>query len=739
MSPTSFRPSVRKIFLTSILFVGLVCALKAQSGNCSTQGNSSIALPRYSETLPNVLSTGGNANNLYVLTHWGFARASLADPANPAGFSLLNVGNEAGYDHGGLINVLCDCHTGGVIMAAAEAPDGSARTISDWAPASRGFGLPGQIARADGAGSMRYGQQVDLSTIPGKIAAIHSPAAQKYFGYFSTGSSGIQVVDLTTTSGNTTVGLRPSSSLSWTGTTALTAARVQAAGGYDELLLAGSTDTGQTIRIARINPSTGAASELATAPTTYAPVTVALGVVSGRIFIFSAEQTAGGLRIYEFVPSQFGGSISPAGSIPGNYDLVVVKGDQFPVIFAHRTVAFGQSFVDVYGSKFLIQGGAPVKAASLAHFGSTEVSFRRGLEAVVKTVAGVPKAYVYRLLNATAVGDEELVRTDVVDLSCIAADPTAPPAAGATLTNLSKQSRGGIGPDYFGDRWRVQNSSSSAVALDQIEWDWNVASLGSPPTPTFQADAALSGPLPNTTLTDFNPAYFPCDPSGPISGDPRSGTNCYGSVGSPLAPAGADYRIGIRSHNANGWSGSPFISPAITIQVPAVRIAGFSAGSLRVLSGGQADASGSDGNVADATFNWTFLDSSGGTVGTAQTPRATVPSAATSFRLTVAYAGGYVPSLNGTIQQVDLVPDFAINPTTVLNNSKLRLTNRMQIGNATLNSVEYAIASTATVPATFSGTLAATFLAVNGIDSTTVTAPSTCGTTSRAPTVSRSR
>lgn len=172
---------------------------------------------------------------------------------------------------------------------------------------------------------------------------------------------------------------------------------------------------------------------------------------------------------------------------------------------------------------------------------------------------GAVTAYIYRLKSAGVPNAEVLLTAHAVDISCISADLTAPPVSSLSIANLSAAQRSGAeaSKNYFGDRWRVEDNSSTASALTQIEWDWNVLSPGG--TPTFQADAALSGSLPNAGLTDFNPAYFPCDPSGSLAGDPRTGANCYGSVGT--TPSGASYRIGVLARNANGPSASPFLSP----------------------------------------------------------------------------------------------------------------------------------------------------------------------------------
>ncbi len=530
-----------------------------------------------------------------------------------------------------------------------------------------------------------------------KIAAIYLPSSGKYVGYVPT-EQGVAVIDLTNTNSNPgkASALQPFTTLGWTASSAV---RVYSAkvtiGSSDLFLLAGSTGT--TLRMASINASSGVPTESASVAAASRPLSIAVANVSGRIFVFSAEGTSG-LRVYEYQPSQFGGTLTPSSlSIPGNFDRVIVKGGQFPAIFAHNKTSSTQSAIEIWDTNWLTQGGSPRKAYSLPQAGSGETFFDNSYEVVVKTTGSVI-AYIYRL-KSPATGEAQ-VATQAIDISCIAADLTAPPLAGASITNLSAAGRSGAeaAKNYYGDKWRIQNNAATAAPLDNIEWDWNVAST---PSPTFQADAAFSGGLPNAALTDFNPAYLPCDPSAAVAGNPLTGVNCHGSVNSPSG--NADFRIGVRAHNTNGWSQSPFISSAITMQPPQARIAGFSGGVLRVLSGGQTDASGSDGNVTDASFNWAFFDTGGGDVGTPQGSHVSIPLASKTFRLTVVYRGGFTATpLTGSIQQVDLVPDFSVSPAAVLHGTNVTLTNQMQKGTTTtLNAVRYAISSSATAPTSF--------------------------------------
>jgi PKD repeat protein len=729
----------------SVLTAGVVLwlhtgAAGAQSGCGPTGTQSSVSMPQFAGTLTagNLSTAGGSSNYLYVLTQWGFARASLANPASPGTFSQVVIADEPGSGNGGLIQLSCDCHQGGTAFAAAEAPDGSARMISDF-NASKQAGTilaPAEAARADGSGGVKFGQQVKLAngadgTFPlgAKIGAIYLASAGKYFGYVPT-PNGVAVVDLTNTNGQTakSAALSPVSIFSWAPSSPAKVAAFKVAFGSSDLyLLAGSIDG--AVRIATINPTTGIPTDSASIAASGTPKSLAVAAVNGRIFVFSAEGTAG-LHVYEYQPSQFSGTLTALPtSIPGNFDRLMVRGAQFPAILADSILGAGQSAIQIYDTKWLTQGGSPRLAYSLPQTGSGLLYFDNSFEAIVKTNGGAVTAYVYRLKSPGVTGAPALVTTDPVDISCISADLTAPPVAGASMTNLSAALRTGTETqkNYFGDRWRVKDSSSTGVALDQIEWDWNVAS-------TYLADASLSGPLPDASLTDFNPAYFPCDPSGTIAGDPRSGASCYGSVGSPLSSA--DYRVGTRSHNSNGWAASPYISAPVTVLTPSADIVGLDRSvnpfNLRVLRGGSADAGASQGNLADASFFWTFSTPTGPLTGadiTTTNPVVSIPTAATGFRMRVTYRGGYVaPGIAGNLSQVDLVPAFTATPNPVVKNAVITLSNTMQIAPAaSLASVDWAITSSSTPPATFSGQLATSFLSVNGTDGSQA-APASPGT-----------
>jgi PKD repeat protein len=693
-------------------------------------------LPQYSSSIPvgSNFSTGAGSGYLYVLTKWGFTRGNLADPANPSGFNILNIGQQ--YFNGGLIPVTCDCHQGGDVFEAAEAPDGSSRMLSDFVVAytQGGSFAPGQLARTEGSGGVTYGQQVKLSatgsgSVPfgARLGAVYAPSTGKYFGYVPT-PSGVAVIDLTNTTGSTslTSALRPSSFLNWTSPSyavRLKAARVTV-GTSDLYLLAGVTDDGRTLRIGTINPSTGFVTETASISTTAAPYSLWIAAVDGRAFVFSAERAA--LRVYEYAS----GTLVPAGSIPGvDMRRVIVKGGQFPAIFVQNRTSSTRSVIEIYDTKWLVRGGSPTKAYSLPLYDALAPlgGYADNVyEAIVKTNGPTVTAYVYRLKSSEFQTGELEVVAQALDISCLSADSTAPPVAHASGPGP------GVSPaipNYFGDRARLSNDSSSGAALTQAQWDLSVASVGG--TATFQADAAFSGPLPDANLTVLDPVYLPCDPSGSPAGNPRTGENCYASVNSPAD--GSQFQYGLQVWNTNGPSATPFISAPVTYHAPLAGIVGLDATNrLSVLQGeGTADASASQGNHAEARKFWTFSTPTGPLVGAdidTTNPVVSIPGAATGFRLRVTYRGGYVaPEIAGTIVQQDLVQRASGLPNPVVKNGAFTLTNNMlKASAATLNSVGWAITSSSTPPTSFTSQLAASFLTVGGTD--TVTAPGTPGT-----------
>ena len=209
------------------------------------------------------------------------------------------------------------------------------------------------------------------------------------------------------------------------------------------------------------------------------------------------------------------------------------------------------------------------------------------------------------------------------------------------------------------------------------------------------------------TATALPNIFFPCDPAA--GGDQASGANCAASVGLSSNPGPQSFIFAEQSANQNGTSPTPFYAAPISFVMPSIGISGFSAGVLRVLTGGSADATPTTGNTSDATFQWSFSGGAGGAPTGITVP---VPAGATGFSLTVTWKGGYTKSVTGTVVQTDLVPAFTILPNPAVRGSQVTLTNTMQKALTTqLNSVDYSLVS-GSCPGTpnFTGTLGTGFL-----------------------------
>jgi hypothetical protein len=247
-------------------------------------------------------------------------------------------------------------------------------------------------------------------------------------------------------------------------------------------------------------------------------------------------------------------------------------------------------------------------------------------------------------------------------------NPNAPPTASATAVNLSAAGRTDKS-NYFGDQWTLTDGSSAITAIDTVQWSF--LNNG-----TWDATNTISPPA--TNPTDSYSFPFPCAASS-IS----TPANCYASLG---ASPGSSFKFALQAHNTNGWSTPPFVSSAITVNTPQIRIAGFSGTVLNILTGGVADATGTQGNIAGSTFAWQFTPS-----GTSSLQAPVVPSGTTAFSLAVTYPDGYQANAAGSVNQVDLVPAFTVAPNPILLNANLTLTNKMQIGAppTSLTSVDY--------------------------------------------------
>jgi hypothetical protein len=233
---------------------------------------------------------------------------------------------------------------------------------------------------------------------------------------------------------------------------------------------------------------------------------------------------------------------------------------------------------------------------------------------------------------------------------------TTPPTAAGTATNKSAAGRADK-TNYYGDQWELKDSSSTSSPITNVDWDFNTNGT------TFVKDEG-GAPPGESTITGF----FPCDPQGPVAGDIRTGLNCAQSLGfsSPI-PTGANYSFAMQSSNANGTSANVFVSAPIAVVCPEANIIGYTGftgtcaktgGTLTVLTGGVADASGSEGSPV--SYDWTFPGTS---TPSASGPAPGVPVGATTFTLTITYAGGYVATAQGNVlQQLPQAGFYTLNP-----------------------------------------------------------------------------
>ncbi|HEY1252628.1 MAG TPA: PKD domain-containing protein [Thermoanaerobaculia bacterium] len=720
--------SIRLVATALCLLVGMAAVLTAQGNDCGVPlGTASTTLPAWSGTLPGSadMTLADSDNYLYVLTQWGFARAPLGDGSNPGPYQYVVMGHEPGTSSPGTIPVVCDCHQGSNTFDVAEAPDGSARLVSDWQPFAQGDGVssgyPAVVAKAAGTGNPSFGNQIDLpdAVAPSaEVAAIYIATTGSYYGYFPVVNAGVYMADVTNLTGNLLPPIEPSPAISWaSGSISGTGVRLRAAhvvtSSYDKYLLLGSTPADDVIHVAEINTSTGHPTEITSITGSAQGNQLDVAVVNNEIFIFAASGGAG-LKVYKFTPPSLLSEVSVPSSIStGTIKKVDINGPApFPAMSIYRDAGGGQSYVDIWDTKWL-NGSQPIRARSIHHFGAGDASYRgNGFGSFVTSSSGTVTSHIYREVNPPPPGLPQVqspIHTDKVDISCIAADPDAPPIPFANMTNVSAQGR--PAPEntknYFGDQWSIADASVSFLPILQLAWDFHYTGAFNPETVVTGTD--LHG-------YTYSPAYWPCDTSA--GGNITTGVGCYGSLGSIVG----SYQLAMRAQNVNPPDNATFVSPAVTVSQPQVSIVGFDGNTLQVLAGNpnNGDASATQGNTNEATFDWNF--SPGGAPSCTQPCKVvTVPTAATSFTLLVTYKGGYGTTVGGSIQQVDLVPNFSLTPNPVLKSSTLTLKNLMQkAAAATLNSVDYAI-----TPSGGSGTLPGAFLVVNGTAG--VTAPGSVG------------
>ena len=323
------------------------------------------------------------------------------------------------------------------------------------------------------------------------------------------------------------------------------------------------------------------------------------GVVNNEIYVFAASGNAG-LKVYKFTPPSLLTEVTVPAALSGNIKRVDVSGPApFPAMTLYRDAGSGGSFIDIWDTKWL-QGSNPIRARSLEHYLADDASYRgSGFEACVAQNGGTVTAYIYRELNPPPPGlptVQSLIHTDKIDISCIAADPDAPPIPFATMTNLSAAER--TSPEntknYFGDKWQIADASVSFLPIIKLEWDFHY-------TGAFAPEITLNGA--DLRGYAYNPAYWPCDAGAAATSGPAR------------APAGSDRRhvsvaeLGVKNESNRP---DPQISrPRSRGAAPQISIVGYTGNVLQILAGNpnNGDASASQGNTAEANFAWSFTPS----------------------------------------------------------------------------------------------------------------------------------
>jgi PKD repeat protein len=352
----------------------------------------------------------------------------------------------------------------------------------------------------------------------------------------------------------------------------------------------------------------------------------------------------------------------------------------------------------------------------------------------------VVSAYIF---EAIATSPQYSIASTKKDVSCIAADPLAPPVASLQMTNVSAATR--LAPEntknYYGDRWRIQDTSSTGVPLTFLQWDLvapdTSTSTIAPDIPTWAMSApGLPGSVPQTlefldggTGTGTGPGIFwPCDPTPPLHppGNPSTGFDCSLSIGTPTTQEPFNIKLLVQNQNPVGAPTPSIAAVSQSVLAPTVYVNGQTgnpiSNPINVLTGqGSLTALGApstQGNTAGATFQWTFLPS-----GSANSASIVVPGNVTSFSLVTTYGDGYVaPTVSGAINQTDLVAAFSLQSSTVVTPGNLTVVNLMQkASSAALNNVTYTISPGGPVNATLASCPGPSFCNVTG--TATVPAP----------------
>ncbi len=226
--------------------------------------------------------------------------------------------------------------------------------------------------------------------------------------------------------------------------------------------------------------------------------------------------------------------------------------------------------------------------------------------------------------------------------------PTPTPGPGFRATNLSSQLRGDS-VNYYGDKWQLQDISNPSPTHG--------------PTGTSTTTGHLSRTRVELRASRApSPATFPATPVARRKGTSDTGSLCRQSLGQTDPPSTNSYQFALLS----SVSASPLASGPLQVVCPQAGIVGYtgftgtcakSGGTLTVVTGGNADASPSNGNLQDAVFDWSFTGGPPIHVGTKIAP---VPPGTTGFTLTITFPGAYTATASGSVTIVPSVPRVGV-------------------------------------------------------------------------------
>ncbi len=637
------------------------------------------------------LTMGRRAPVLYSNTKYGVMGVYLGtNPGDPTP-TFTPMSFRAGGPVGG--GTLIDCWPGPSNMAVADSDSGAGRLVTGWNDGS-GCGEPEQLMAVNSPGDqLIYGQQIDVSgsskaVSPSAIAAALTSSGS-YAGYF-TDAKATYVVNVTNPAFNvraTPLGAFQTLT-AWANATRFT---VLGGAGHDSYLAAVLSTSVQIASIGGDGRLTvlSTTAALSSSPASGGAAEQMVSYPSGNgYFIFVA--VSGGIDVLFFDGTNLTrkGLIANVGT--NKYSRVQVPvGAPSPIVLAEK--GFPPD-IDVYSGGFLTGNvGAPTLATTIPAVANDSLA---GFGAFVDS--SDPKTlYTYRPVASTNL----YLQTDTFDISCISSPPSPNPTAFFSLVNKSTQTRADQA-SYVGDTFSLADNSAAGTGGAITNWYlWS----GYSSSTSNKGNADVS----TTSAPSLATLVLPC--TNGISG----GQCSY----APASIQGASVSETFGELVSAGNLDSLVFTRAITLTVPATKVAGRgSDGSVKLLSGGTIDASGSTGSPTG--FVWAFHDASSAVLSTScAAATCTPPALSSTYSVSAHYAGGYAsPAVSGTVVFTDVAGSITTPPTAYSGQGTIPVTIDLLKGSSvTILDIDYAIDGA--VPASLSKTVTKTSTTYKGTGS----------------------